>query len=295
VWLSTVETHASTPLQIKIRLIEPAHLEYDGKKILGALRWHRISEKETLLDIARMNDLGFNEIIDLYPNLDPWNPPGGKELLIPSQWILPDSSRKGIVINVPEMRLFFFIDSGKRLRVKTFPIGIGDIEFPTPVGNYTIGSKRTNPAWFIPPSLQAKYSVKVLPPGPENPLGAYWMNLENSMYGLHGTDIPWSIGHLVTHGCIRLYPEDIEVLYPMVKTGTKVEIRYDPIKIVIVKNRIYIEVHRDVYDKIDDFTAYGKGLLKKKGLGQRVDRKKFLRALERRDGMPVDITRIGPF
>lgn len=290
VWLPAVETRADSAVQIKIRFIEPAHFEYYAENILGALKWHRIRKKESLLDIARKYDLGFNEIRDLYPDLDPWTPPEGKELIIPSRWILPDSSRKGIVINIPEMRLFFFKGSGKRLRVKTFPIGIGDLEFPTPVGTYAIGSKRTNPAWFIPLSLQAKYGVKVLPPGPENPLGDYWMNLAGSSYGIHGTDIPWSVGRLVTHGCIRLYPEDIEVLYPMVKIGTKVEIIYDPVKIALVEERIYVEVHQDIYNKIDDFVAYGESRLMEKGLGQRVDRGKFLRALERRDGMSVDIT-----
>ncbi len=288
--LATSQAIASSAVKWNIKIGNPTRLEYSIDNIIGTSKWHRIREKETLLDIARDYDIGFNELRDLYPKINPWVPPEGKEIIIPSRWILPDTLRKGIVINVPEMRLFYFITSGNETVVKTFPIGIGDIDFETPVGIYTIGSKRTNPAWYIPPSLQSKYDVKVMPPGPENPLGAYWIRLANTMYGIHGTDIPWSVGRLVTHGCIRLYPEDIEVLFPIVKHGTRVEIIYDPVKFALINEWVYIEVHDDVYGKIDDFVAYAVRLLNEKGLSQRINRNKFLQALKRRDGIPVDIT-----
>lgn len=292
--LSVTEIWAGTPFRIKISPVIPRRFVYHPEQIFGALKWHRVKKKETLLDVAREYGLGYNEIIDLYPEVDPWSPPEGKELIIPSRWILPDSSREGIVINIAEMRLFYFVGSGERQQIMTFPIGIGDFGFPTPEGRYIIRSKRENPSWFIPPSLQEKYGRKVIPPGPDNPLGAYWMRLDDTMYGIHGTDIPWSVGRLVTHGCIRLYPEDIENLYPIVNAGTKVNILYEPVKIAFSEGKVHVEVHRDVYNKIDDFVEYGEGRLIAKGGNWKVDRQKFLQALKRRDGMPVDVTGADP-
>ena len=256
--------------------------------LLGIPQRHVIQNKETLLDIARQYNLGYNEIQDLYPQLDPWIPPVGMELIIPSQRILPDIRSGGIVINVAEFRLYYFM-KGKS-PVMTFPVGLGDREWTTPLGEFRIGEKRTNPTWYIPPSLQHKYPIKAIPPGPDNPLGDYWMGLEGTSYGIHGTDIPWSIGRLVTHGCIRMYPEDIPHLFNLVKPGTAVSIIYEPIKIGLVYGRVYVEVHRDIYDRIEDMNVYGIELLREKGLLDSVDLDKFKQALDLQDGLPRDIT-----
>ncbi|MFW6054446.1 MAG: L,D-transpeptidase family protein, partial [Thermodesulfobacteriota bacterium] len=134
-----------------------------------------VKEGETLLDIARLYDLGFNEMQDLYPELDPWIPPEGTELTIPSRWVIPGERRKGIVVNVAELRLYFF--RGKEKAVRTFPIGIGRRDWPSPLGTFRVGEKRANPRWYIPRSLQEKYGLKTMPPGPDNPLGNYWIGL----------------------------------------------------------------------------------------------------------------------
>lgn len=258
------------------------------KTVIGALRKHIVKDNETFLDIARLYDLGFNEIEALYPQQDPWLPPAGMELIIPSQWILPDTHKEGIVINIPELRLYYFIK--KTQMVKTCPIGIGEQKWQTPLGNYPIGDKQIQPAWFIPSLLQEKYGINIMAPGANNPLGKYWMGLGESGYGIHGTNIPWSIGRLVTHGCIRLYPEDMEQLFDLVGKGTTVEIIYEPVKIGQLSERVYIEVHEDIYNRIENFIFYGYNKLNEKGVVNIVDLDKFYKALENRNGLPVDIT-----
>ena len=265
-----------------------------GNRLLGKPELHIIRKKETLLDIAREYDLGFNEIQDLYPHLDPWIPPVGMELIIPTQRILPEVKTRGIVINIAEMRLYYFPDKNLE-SVQTYPVGLGDRDYTTPVGTFRIGEKRTHPAWYIPPSLQYKYPIKVVPPGPDNPLGEYWMGLEGTEYGIHGTDIPWAIGRLVTHGCIRMYPEDIPQLFNLVKLGTEVRIIYEPVKIGRISGRVYVEVHRDIYNRIEDMSKYALERLQEKGLLESVDPYKFREALERQDGLLRDVTLVNAF
>ena len=260
----------------------------DAKAIVGALRKHVVKDQETLLDVARQYNLGFNEVEDLYPQQDPWLPSKGMELIIPTQWILPDTRLEGIVINIPEMRLYYFM---KKIRmVKTCPVGIGNKDWQTPLGIYQVTEKRIDPAWFIPRLLQEKYGFKIMAPGAENPLGEYWVRLGESEYGIHGTHIPWSVGRMVTHGCIRLYPEDMEQLFELIESGTPVEIIYEPIKTGVLSGSVFVEVHKDIYDKIEDFFLYGYHRLAERGVMEMVDLKKFHRALQDQTGHPVDIT-----
>ncbi|MBW2707874.1 MAG: L,D-transpeptidase family protein [Deltaproteobacteria bacterium] len=280
--------------QGRIKLVEMTRrpekksLTLNPDTLVGKPQHHRIEKGETLLDIARRYDLGINELQDLYPKLDPWIPPEGTDLIIPSQWILPASAGDGILINVAELRLFYFMKT--RDRVKTFPISIGRPDEPTPPGVFAIGEKRAKPTWFIPPDLQQKYGVKAVAPGPDNPLGNYWMGLRHSNYGIHGTDIPWSVGRMVTGGCIRLYPEDIEQLFKWVRIGTPVKIIYEPVKFGFLSGRLYVEVHRDVYNKMGDLVNYGLGRLRAEGLVGKTNLDSLLQALLRQDGMPVDIS-----
>lgn len=266
-------------------------LWYPIAQIIGRPGEHTVKARETLLDIARQHDLGYNELEDLYSSFDPWSPPVGYTLVIPSQRIIPGVAGQGIVINIPEMRLYYFAMRGGQPRVLTFPIGIGDPSFPTPVGTFTLSSKEINPVWDIPPSLQEKHGTKVIREGPDNPLGSHWMRLSNTMYGIHGTNFPWSVGRLATHGCIRLYPEDIRRLFPVVAHGTLVRIIYQPVKLAIVNRRIFIEIHRDVYNVYGDLLSYCEKLLAAKNLGHLVDQDRVRHAAVAADGMPVEITR----
>ena len=257
--------------------------------VIGLLGEHIVQEKETLLDIARNYDLGFNEMESLYPHIDPWIPPTGTRIMIPSQWILPQTQRSGIVINIAEMRLYYFL---KTIRmVRTYPVGIGDEGWYSPEGDFHITEKRKYPVWYIPESLQEKYQMKVMPPGPDNPLGDYWLGLSIPGYGIHGTNFPWAIGRLVTHGCIRLYPEDMEKLFLIVPVKTPVEFIYEPVKVGWKRGRVFVEVHPDVYHKISDFNEYGLHKIRSMGLMERVKTDLLLKILQEKQGIPVDVTR----
>ena len=292
-WVKTKTGHSITLLDAGTQLAAPSTVpkrpDPAAKTVIGKAQHHVIKKRETLLDIARQYGLGFNEIQDLYPQLDPWVSPEGMELIIPSLWVLPDVEIDGIVINVPELRLYYY--SREHGLVQTYPLGLGEGGWATPLGFFRIGKKTINPTWYIPASLQSKYAVRSIPPGPDNPLGGFWMSLGNSSYGIHGTDIPWSVGRLVTHGCIRMYPEHMRVFYYMVKPGTPVRIIYEPVKIGLDEERVFVEVHRDIYNRIEDFNAYGYQRLRGKNMVRRVDLDKFRKALVDQDGLPTDISR----
>lgn len=291
-WRKTQKGHHIALFEMAIRAegqsLKGMHFFSSTHTVIGAPAYHIISKGETLLDIARQYGLGINEMRSLYPQFDPWILPEGKKLIIPTQWILPEAAKVGIVINVAEFRLFYFHKGYSR--VKTYPLGLGEKEYATPVGLYKIGGKEINPTWDIPSSLQHKYKAQSMPPGPDNPLGKFWMRLGNTSYGIHGTDIPWSVGRLVTHGCIRMYPEDISQFFEMVMPGTPVNIIYEPVKIGFYSDRIFVEVHRDIYNKIEDFKAYAYQKLQDKNLMNRVNMSKFEKALVLRNGMPQDVT-----
>jgi L,D-transpeptidase ErfK/SrfK len=260
----------------------------DVRTVIGVPVVHVVRPKETFLDIARDYSLGYNELEDLYPDQDPWVPPVGLGMVIPSQWVIPDYLENGIVLNIAELRLYYFMSKAKLVR--SFPIGIGDSEWQSPVsGIFPIKGKRVNPTWYIPKSLQAKYGARIMPPGPDNPLGDYWMGLGDTSYGIHGTNFPWAVGRLVTHGCIRLYPEDIDRLFKLVPAGTLVKIIYEPVKLGLLDGRVYVEVHKDIYDRIDDFDLYAFNRLEESGLTEKVDLKKFSDAVNRKDGLPVEV------
>ncbi|MGH7893095.1 MAG: L,D-transpeptidase, partial [Candidatus Binatia bacterium] len=204
--------------------------------LVGRIQHHQVEPHETLLDVARDAGLGFHELRDANPTVDEWVPPLATDLVVPSRWILPRSRYRGLVVNIPEMRLYMFpADSrpGEWVPMLTWPVGIGVEEAPSPVGPFTVRAKDANPTWVVPASIlrTMEKPQRVVPPGPENPLGAYRIRLSVGIYSIHGTNDPWSIGRLTTHGCIRLYPEDIAVLFPIVDRGMPGELVYQPVKI----------------------------------------------------------------
>ncbi len=257
--------------------------------LIGGMKTYFLKSKETLLDVARRFDLGYNEISLYYKGVDPWLPPRGRIYLVPTLWIVPPSKYRQIIINIPELRLYYFCK--KERRIYTFPLGIGDEGWETPVGTARIIEKRVHPTWHIPKSLWEKYKVKTIPPGPENPLGDYWMGLSIRGYGIHGTNSPWGVGRLVSHGCIRLYPEDIEVLFKRVPIGTRVEIIYEPVKICKFNSHVYMEVHPDVYGRIPDLKQYALNKLEDVGLLHLVDAKLFHLVIDKQNGVPARISR----
>lgn len=256
--------------------------------VIGTPSWCTIAPKDNMLDIARRHGLGFNEVDLLFPRMDAWIPPTGKRLAMPTFWVLPPTAHEQLVINIPELRLYFFERASGS--VQTYPIGIGDEGWESPLGTYSITEKRPAPTWYIPVSLQEKYGMKSMPPGPENPLGEFMMKFSAGAYGVHGTAMPWGVGRLVSHGCIRCYPEHIRILYPQVPVGTKLEIIYEPVKIGQRNGQVYVEAHPDVYRRIPDYAAYALGKLDAHPLKDRVDRKKFMMVIMLQSGVPLDVT-----
>ncbi len=221
--------------------------------IIGEAVRHKVQRGETLLDIARLHHLGYHELIQANPSVDPWLPPVGLEINIPSTWILPQEKTRGFVLNIPEMRLYYYLSDSE---VMTFPLGIGMEGWDTPAGKYWIGEKRENPFWYVPKSIQEEMEEprQVIPPGPENPLGSHWMRLSKTSYGIHGTNNPWAVGRKVTHGCIRLYPEDIAFLFPRVSPNTPVEITYKHAKVGLKGGNPYFQIYR--YQNTEDVVLF---------------------------------------
>ena len=198
-----------------------------------------MQKKDTFLDIARYYDLGYNEIEEANPGVDPWIPPPGQIVLLPTEWVLPDVEYKGLVVNIPEMRLYYFHPAAQgTVIVNTFPVGLGRDDWRTPSGSFKVVEKTVNPRWVLPESIKAEHRREGKPApdfiaggDPDNPLGKYRLRLTLPLYGIHGTDIPWGVGMQVSHGCVRLYPEDIERLFPMVPVGTPGQFIYQPVKV----------------------------------------------------------------
>ncbi|MCC6849562.1 MAG: L,D-transpeptidase family protein [Deltaproteobacteria bacterium] len=297
IWLGRPRPATAEPEKITAALARvPAADELPG--LVGRMQYHRVKGGETLLDVAREAGLGFHELRDANPMVDEWVPPPGAQVVVPSRWILPRSRYRGLVVNIPEMRMYVFptnARAGELVPLRTWAVGIGTEEAPSPIGPFTIRSKDANPTWIVPDSILRTMDnpQRVVPPGPDNPMGAYRLRLSHGLYAIHGTNDPWSIGRLTTHGCIRLYPEDLEVLYPNVAPGTPGELVYQPVKFGTRDARVYVEVHADVYGRIRDFDRYARGEAEKAGVDKRIDVARFLAAVREKRGIPVDVTK-GP-
>ncbi len=267
---------------------------YDAKaRLIGKVQTYYVREGESLIEIARAFQIGYNAIVDANRSLDPFVPQSGASVTIPTSWILPDArERDSIIINLSEMRLYhFFIHKGSR-KVSTFPIGIGSEGFNTPLGRFRITEKIANPPWYVPPSIRKERPElpDVVPPGPENPLGTHALRLSLGTILIHGTNRPWAIGRKASHGCIRLYPEDIPRLFRSVPVGTQVTIVRQPVKVGIKNQIVYIEVHRDKSLKNFRYLDEALSILKKKKLLQRVSMEKLTSALQKKQGIPTAIS-----
>jgi L,D-transpeptidase ErfK/SrfK len=210
--------------------------------VIGELVRHRVREGEILHDIARHYDVGFIELRAANPGVDAWAPREGQELLIPSAHLLPYDAGHRVVVNVGEMRLYFF--GPEPGRVRSWPIGVGREAHQTPLGVIDVTELRPNPTWYPTPGQRADSPElpAAVPPGPNNPLGAYAIRVGWDGYNIHGTNKPESVGRLRSRGCIRLYPEDIETLFGLVKIGDSVRIADEPAKFGWIDNELYMEV-----------------------------------------------------
>ena len=240
-FLSTTNTYASR------YLIE----ESNGNTVIGSTKIIYADERDTLLDIARNHGFGYQDMKLANVNVDTWLPDDGQEVVLPSQFILPVASMDGIVLNVPEMRLYYYPpkEKGKLQEVFTYPLGVGREGWNTPYIKTIIVEKKVNPNWYPPKSILKEHEEagdplpKIVKPGPENPLGNYAMRLGRRDYLIHGTNKPNGIGMRISHGCIRLYPEDIKELFSKVSLKTPVNIINQPYKIGVKNDVIYLEAH----------------------------------------------------
>jgi L,D-transpeptidase ErfK/SrfK len=278
----------------------PAKGSPPADTLVGQIRPYRIRKGDTLIDLARYYDLGYNEIVDANPGIDPWVPPVGATILLPTEWVLPCCTYDGIVVNIPEMRLFFYRRSKEDPHttiVYTYPVGLGRDDWRTPSGKFKIRGKTVNPQWNIPESIRKEHVAErgdprtFIPGGAEdNPLGKYRLELTLPLYGIHGTDIPWGVGMQVSHGCVRLYPEDIERLFPLVPVGAPGEFVYQPLKVGVRGGAVYLETHRDIYGYTPALYKEASAAIEHLGLGGLVDQPMLLRALEDPSGIPIRIS-----
>jgi len=288
-WLVMAGNLARAAGPFTYRLPQGPGVDPAAVTVVGQPQTHHIVRYENLYKIAREYDLGFWELARFHRSLDHFYLPWETDIVIPTQWIIPQvANPPGYLLNVAELRGYRFFPD--RHEVWTFPIGIGVFEYKTPIGQrFRVQSKSVNPGWRIPAGLQAKYGMAYMPPGEDNPVGSRWMGL--SHYGLHGTHAPMGVGRLVSHGCIRHYPEDIEKLFDMTPVGTAVLIIYEPVKIGFLKGRTYVEVHEDIYSKVPDMLQYAMQRLQAQDLAGRIDWNRFLKAVDEKTGAPVDISR----
>ncbi len=220
---------------------------------VGAVETYAAQQPDTLMDVGRRYDLGFTQLMAANRGVNPWNPGNGRQITIPAFYLLPDAPRRGIVINLAEQRLYYF-PPGKNM-VETFPIGIGVLGASTPIGTTRIVAKEANPAWYPPPSIHEERPdlPRVIPSGPDNPLGAYALRLGWPTYLLHGTNKPDGVGRDVSHGCMHLYPEDIDKLFHEIPVGTPVRVVNQDVKVAWVGDELFVEVHptKDQGDELD--------------------------------------------
>ncbi|MGD8617504.1 MAG: L,D-transpeptidase family protein [Gammaproteobacteria bacterium] len=235
--------------------VTPSHrfpLPPERTDVIGEIQVTTSRHEDTLLDIARRYDLGYEEIVAANPGVDPWLPGEGTEVVLPTQFVLPTGAREGLVINLPAMRLFYYPEPapGQAAEVITHPVGIGREGWLTPQGNMHITHKMVKPAWTVPESVRREYAEKgdplpkIVPPGPDNPLGDFAMRLSRPTYLIHGTNQPYGVGLRVSHGCVRLYPEDIARLFPEVAVGTVVRIVNEPYLAGWRNGELYLEAHQ---------------------------------------------------
>ena len=231
-------------------------LETETQSVIGVPQIVYTDAENTFSDLAREYGLGYDEMVAANPDIDPWLPGDRTPVLLPTQYIVPDVPREGIVLNIAAKRLYYFpkVAEGHAQTVLTYPIGIGRVGWETPVGKTEVVSKAADPHWFPPASVREEHAQagnplpSVVPPGPDNPLGSYVLKLAMPGYLIHGTNQPYGVGMRVSHGCVRLYPENIELLYSLVETGETVRIVNEPYLLGWRNGELYFEAHAPLED-----------------------------------------------
>ena len=275
-----------------------------GGDLIGRVETLQITTEETLADVARNEDLGYEEIRLANPDVDFWLPGTGTRVILPKRHILPRAQREGIVLNVPEMRLYYFPEPcvpKQDCRVITYPVSIGRQDWKTPLGTARVTSKVKDPTWRPPESIRAEAAADgrhlpaVVPPGPDNPMGAYALYLDLPGYRIHGTNRPYGVGMRATHGCVRLYPEDIRTLFEDVPVGIKVQIVSQPVKFGWEGDELFMEVSPPLEEDVES-AAHMEDLAFDQLAEIALERpfmlvnKEFQQAIDQPSGMPLVVS-----
>ncbi|TFG41959.1 MAG: peptigoglycan-binding protein LysM [Chromatiales bacterium] len=231
-------------------------LSSEEQTVVGELQIVFVGPEDTFSDLARTYGLGYDDLVDANPGIDPWLPGEGTPVLLPTQYVLPAAPKHGLILNIATKRLFYYPprEDGGPQQVLTYPIGIGRVGWETPLGETTVVAKAENPTWWVPASVRQEHAEmgdplpSVVPPGPDNPLGTRVLKLDMPGYLIHGTNEPYGVGMRVSHGCVRLYPENIEHLYTLVGVGEVVTILNEPFQMGSKDGVLYFEAHAPLED-----------------------------------------------
>lgn len=264
-----------------------------SKDLIGANNTYVVKRGDTVKNISSRYGITSSQLLKINKIRDPNVIKPGQSLKISSQKIIPKKIYNGIIINLPEYQLYHFKNG---VLLDSYPIAIGKTSWKTPRGRFFIDNKTLNPTWRVPPLMlkryRNKYKRKTVPPGPDNPLGKYWIGLSIPHIGIHSTNKPYSIGQPRSHGCMRLNTTDAEKLFNSINLGTQGEIIYDPVKIGAHGGKIFIEVHEDVYGINGDPYASAVKKLKQSNLVNNVDLETVRKAVNEKEGIPVVISKL---
>ncbi len=263
--------------------------------LAGELSFLSTRYEDTFAAIGNRKSLGYLELVKANPGVDPWLPGEGTRITLPRHYVLPDVKREGIVINLAEYRLYYFTGDG----VKVYPVGVGTEDNPSPLTDAKVVMPLESPAWYPPASIRAEYEAsgdylpRMIPPGPDNPLGSHALMLSEKGYLIHGTNKLFGVGMQVSHGCFRMYNEDISRFVYEVSKGTPVRVIREPVKIGLKGNEVWMEVHRprEEYSKQDREKLWREVSevveeFRRKMPGVEVQRKAIELALDQADGLP---------
>jgi len=234
----------------------------EGEDVVGQIQVIKAKYEDTFAALGETHDLGYLELVAANPGVDPWLPGEGTDIILPTRYILPSGPREGIVINLAEYRLYYY-PNGENV-VHTFPLGIGREGWGSPVGNTRISAMTGNPAWYPPQSIRDEHAAegdplpKVVPPGPDNPLGPYKLSLALPGYLIHGSNKKFGIGMRVSHGCFRMLNHNVLELAGLVKVGTPVRIIDEPYKFGVSEGKVYLEAHTPLQDEDKHMTLMDK-------------------------------------
>jgi L,D-transpeptidase ErfK/SrfK len=280
-------------------------LPSNGDNVLGFVTTAIATHEDTMFDVGRRYGVGYEEIIAANPGIDPWLPGEGAEILIPTRFVLPDAPRDAIVVNLPEHRLYYYPPAkpGEPRVVRTYPISTGKMDWTTPLGVTRIVAKQSKPSWYPPASVREEHEKRgdplprVVPPGLDNPLGEHAMRLgiPGGAYLIHGTNRPTGVGMQVTHGCIRMYPEDIAELFELVGVNTRVNLIDQTTKVGWQRGTLFVERHAPLEgtsNPAHEDPAEMTDLLAKASEGRRValDWQGAQRAFLQATGVPVPLS-----